>query len=256
MLRVVAAHCDLLVVHDETTAASVRRWRPRGQVVVMPHGNYREAYPKPRPRHEVLAELELREELPVVVALGQIRPYKGLDVLSRSVREVAHPVQFIVAGVAKHPEAIAAWRHLSAVDPKIRLIEGGLTSQQFADLAAAAEIHALPYRGITGSGAIHTAFTFGRGVVASDLPYFREVTAGEPDAAVFAPPGDAVALGRAIDEILGVPAARRQAAAVRLRNRYEWSRCVSPLAVSLREEVTKRRGTAPSSRFAGGGETL
>src|SRR4051794_33359304 len=60
----------------------------------------------------------------------------------------------------------------------------------------------IPYREITGSSALMSAVTFHRGVVASDLPFFRETLMGEPDAGRLALPDDPDALARTIPDYL------------------------------------------------------
>jgi glycosyltransferase involved in cell wall biosynthesis len=91
----------------------------------------------------------------------------------------------------------------------------------------------LPYRAVTGSAALLSALASGRGVIASDLPFFREVLAGEPDAGVLVPGRDADAWAHRMLDYLAVPAAVRRAAALRLAGRYSWDRCVEPLVEAL-----------------------
>ena len=60
-----------------------------------------------------------------------------------------------------------------------------VSDQAYSDIVAAADAVLLPYRKITGSAVLLAAWTLGRGVVASDLPYFREMADGEPESAHF-----------------------------------------------------------------------
>ena len=71
-----------------------------------------------------------------------------------------------------------------------------------ANLLHAADCVVLPYLEIVGSGALAACLTLARGVVVSDLPYFRESLAREPDAGVFFRPGDAPGLAAAVTDVL------------------------------------------------------
>ncbi len=91
----------------------------------------------------------------------------------------------------------------------------------------------LPYRAITGSGALLAALGLGRGVVASELPYFQEILANEPDAGVTVSDWNADAWADAIARYLDRPAAARTGAAQRLAARYAWDRGVDPMVSAL-----------------------
>ena len=91
----------------------------------------------------------------------------------------------------------------------------------------------LPYLQIFGSSALSLCLALGRGVVASDLPYFREVLAMEPQAGVLAKPGDPAALARAIEEFFSgppsPPSPMRHEAARRLGERLAWDKIIGPI---------------------------
>jgi glycosyltransferase involved in cell wall biosynthesis len=91
----------------------------------------------------------------------------------------------------------------------------------------------LPYRAVTGSAALLSALASGRGAIASDLAFFREILSDEPDAGVLVAGRDADTWAHRIRDYLAVPAAVRGAAALRLADRYSWARCVEPLVAAL-----------------------
>jgi len=232
--RLLAHDCDVVICHSQSAARDVRgTYDPRGRVVVMPHGDPTPAYPRARPREEVLAEMRLDPRRPVVSCLGRMRPYKGLDVACGAVERLNGRVQLIVGGVRHHEldasPIFAAIGRTSGV-----VIDRELTEQEFADLTAASDAVLLPYRAITGSGALLSALGLGRGVVTSDLPYFREILAEEPDAGMVVSGWDTATWANALLEYLERrPAAVRSRAALRLAARYRWDRCVEPLVDAL-----------------------
>jgi glycosyltransferase involved in cell wall biosynthesis len=67
-------------------------------------------------------------------------------------------------------------------------------------------------------------------VVASDLPYFREVLADDPTAGVFCRPDDASGLAAAVETFFAGDVPARHAAARRLADRYAWSEVIKPVA--------------------------
>jgi beta-1,4-mannosyltransferase len=80
---------------------------------------------------------------------------------------------------------------------------------------------------------LFAAWTLGRGVVASDLPFFREMIPEESLSGLVVSPGDPAALAQGIVTYLAIPASRRSAAALEESDRHSWTRCVEPLAQVL-----------------------
>jgi beta-1,4-mannosyltransferase len=233
--RLLARECDVVICHSQSAASNVQDlYRPRGRVVVMPIGDPAGAYPRARSRDEVLAEIHLDPQRPVVSCLGRLRPYKGLDVACRAVERLGDRVQLIIGG-PRHSELDASPIFAAIGRTSGVVIDRELTDQEFADLTAASDAVLLPYRAITGSSALLSALGLGRGVVTADLPYFREILADEPDAGMVVPGWDTATWANALLEYLERPAAVRSRAALRLAARYPWDRCVEPLVAALGE---------------------
>jgi len=138
-------------------------------IEVVPHASYDGVYP------DVVSRAAARERLGVLdhdvalLALGGIRPYRGLDtlldafdaLLERDLR-----VKLLVAGkpgaapqvrewierCERHPRIVARFEHVP--DPDLQLWH------------RAADVAVLPYRGILNSGAFKLAETFGLPIVA------------------------------------------------------------------------------------------
>ena len=203
--RLLAHDCDVVICHSQSAARDVRdTYDPRGRVVVMPQGDPAPSFPLARSRDQVLAEMHLDPQRPVVSCLGRMRPYKGLDVACGAIERLNGRVQLIIGGV-RHNELdaspiLAAIGRTSGV-----VIDRELTDQEFADLTAASDAVLLPYRAITGSGALLAALGLGRGVVTSDLPYFREILADEPDAGMVVSGWDTATWANALLQYLERP---------------------------------------------------
>jgi glycosyltransferase involved in cell wall biosynthesis len=232
--RLLAHDCDVVMCHSESAAREVRdAYDPRGRIVVMPMGDPGPAYPRARSRDDVLAEFHLDPQRPVVSCLGRMRPDKGLDVACGAVERLNGRVHLIIGGV-RHNELDASPIFAAIGRTSGVVIDRELTDQEFADLTAASDAVLLPYRAITGSSALLSALGLGRGVVTSDLPYFREILAGEPDAGMVVSGWDTATWADALLQYLERrPAAARRRATLRLAARYHWDRGVEPLVDAL-----------------------
>jgi glycosyltransferase involved in cell wall biosynthesis len=232
--RLLARETDVVICHSRSTMEAVQReFRPRGRVILMPIGELGSAYPRPRPRMEVLTQLGLEPAKPTVACLGRLRDYKGLDVACEAVRRLEGRVQLVIGGPRNAGFDADPLRRAAGRTPGLVLIERDLTPQEFADIMGASDAALLSYRKITGSAALLSALGFGRGVIASDLAYFREILEDEPDAGILVASRDPDDWARAIEAYLSQPSDKRSRAADRLASRYSWDRSVEPLVAAL-----------------------
>jgi beta-1,4-mannosyltransferase len=247
--RLLARECDLVICHSQSAARAVHRaYRPRGRVVVMGIGDPAAAYPSPRPRPEVHHHLRLDPHRPVVSCLGRLRHYKGLDLACAAIERLNGRVQLVIGGPPNGDFDVTRLVDIVTRTPGGVLIDRQLTDQEFADVTAASDVVLLPYRAITGSSALLAALGLGRGVVASDLPYFQEMLADEPDAGVTVSGSDPAVWADGIIRYLDRPAVVRSRAARRVAARYSWDRCVDPLVAAL--GVEHRAGAAQAQTTA------
>lgn len=221
---------DLLICHDPQTAKAARtRFYPRGEVVVMPHGNYGNAFPPPRQADVVRRELGLDPSRPVLSIIGLLRGYKGFDVALAALRDLPG-LQLLIAGTPHGAFDLAALKAAAADQSDVRIVAHRLSEQELSDYHGASDLVLLPYRNITGSGALLTALTLRRAVVTSDLPFFSWMLDGHPAAGRTAAAG---ALAETIRAMLNVPADERAAAAGRLASRFDWDKCAASVAPAL-----------------------
>ena len=236
--RSLASSADLVICHDEAAYAQCRSlYAPPGRIVIMEHGNYDGVYPPAREREAVVRELGLPSDPPLVLFIGQIRPYKAVDLVCDAVAQLGERVSLLIAGhtpISSYAERI---RGLVARLPNAAFIDRQLTDQEFADYVGASDIALFPYRRITGSGSTLAALTLGRPVITSDLPFFTDLLRGHPNAGRVFPSGDPRALADAIVGFLEVSSAEREKAARELATRFAWDRLVPPVAEMLRELV-------------------
>lgn len=244
--RMLARQCDTIICHSEAARDTfIHTYGVAKKILVMRHGNFTEAYPPPRPRDVVLRSLGLREDLPLVCFLGLLRGYKGLDLCLDAIGKLDGQIQLVIAG-APHGSfrRVRAFSRRVARMANIVFIPKFLSTQEFSDFASASEAFLLPYRRITTSGILHAAFTFHRGVVASDLPYFRESLHENPNCGRLFCPGDATAFAEAIEDYLSIPHKIRTEAAKEFAELHTWDKVVLPVVETF--EKWMKQDSTPS----------
>lgn len=230
-LRAMAMHSDLVIAHDHHAIRKFMALYPSiPKPFLMPHGNYDGAFPPPATRERTFEAYGLDPALPLFAAVGAIRPYKGFDLVAETAPLLKGRAQILIAGVDRTARFVA--RHRST--PNLHLYGESISDQAFADLIHAADGIILPYRSITGSGALLATLTLGTGVLVSDLPYFKDILQLEPMAGTVLKDGTPPALVEAIDEYLEPGKAVRGQAAASLAARYKWDYVVDEVRGALR----------------------
>jgi len=169
---------DAVHVHDEESRQRlVQRYHLR-RVEVIPHGSYIGAYADACTANEARQRLGIPASSFVFLALGQIRPYKGLDNLIAAFRQVPGEDRLLlIAGHPHDPAYGAALTTMAADDPRIRLHLAFVPDDEVQYYMRAADVCVLPYRSATTSGAAILAFSFARPVIAPDLGPFHSLVA-------------------------------------------------------------------------------
>ena len=146
---------------------------------------------------------------PLVLAVGRLHPQKGYDVLLQALPLLGDAV-VAVAGDGPLEE------ELQRQAPQVRWLG---RRNDVGDLYAAADVVVLPSRWEARSLTAQEALLAGRPLVATDVEAVRDLVG---DGAVLVPVGDAVALGRAIRELLDDPAEASAVAARGLAIAQTW----------------------------------
>lgn len=134
-----------------------------------------------------------------LLAVGFIRPYKGLEVLLEAMRD-APQVHVTIRGECWTEEYEAALRSLAGHEElagRVDLRVGYVPESELADLFRGHDMVALPYLEATGSQNAALAFAYGLPVIASDLGALVEGVADGVDGVVV-PPGDVAAWSTAL----------------------------------------------------------
>jgi glycosyltransferase involved in cell wall biosynthesis len=190
---------DLILVHGERSRAEFEAdWGP-ARVAVIPHGDERIFADQPPP-----PSAEER-----ILFFGDWRKVKGLPILMEAFDELVGrrpSVRLTVAGTPTpedwDPEIVREWAR--GHNGRVEVVDRYVPIEDVASTFARARVVATPYVAGYQSGVMHLAATMGRPVVTSDVgDLARAVVEGVTGKVV--PPGDAVRLAAALEEILADP---------------------------------------------------
>jgi len=205
------------------------------------HGNYDGVFPDPRPREETAAELGIDLARPILLCQGLVTPHKGFDLAIEAVRSFDGRFQLLVAGVCD-PEYSAELSRIANGADYIKLLFRRLSPSEVSSLFHVADAALLPYRRVNASAAILTAFTLSRGVIATELPFFRDLVGPEPTAATFCQQPNLDGLARAIEDYFSIDVSIRCQAARRIADAHRWDEAVRPVADWMRRNIAPAPG--------------
>ena len=248
--RELARAADVMLCFSESAAAELRReYGSAAPVLVISHGSYKGVYPPPRPRSETRERFGLRPDLPVVSCLGLLRRYKGIELACDAVESLGGRVQLLIAGQPQRTFDLEGLQQRARSSKgAIVVLPRVLTDDEFSDAMAASDAVLLPYHAVTGSGVLFAAWTLGAGVIASDLPFFKEMLAGAPGCGTTFRTGDAQDLARAIESYLSVPADVRARVLAKSVDDLSPDRVVLPFVEALRRRHSAARAHAGAVR--------
>lgn len=221
---------DALIVHtNESIRIATQRLGSRPVVALIHHGDYSFFAPaQPPSQSDARNRLHLPPSVPLLLAFGAIRPYKGILELFQTLALVRkrHPgAHLLIAG----PLLVGSEVEYRGAIERARLGDAVTFRPQYvphAEVAlhfAAADVAVYNYSEVTDSGALRIACSLGTPVVATAVGAFREfLTDGVTGRLV--PPGDAERLSAAVCDLLDNPAAAaRMAEASRGLAASRWS---------------------------------
>ena len=173
--------CDLLIVHNEYCRKLLMEKFDieEKKIRVIPHGSY--TLPVYKTNESILKKDKTHKT--TFLQFGIIRKYKGVDILLKSISMIPWDkrknMQFIIAG-AQLPKLdntdYNAMIKEYGIGDCVKLRTGHVPDEEVSRLFAEADFCLFPYRDIYGSGALLMAYTYGKPVIASDIPAFREET--------------------------------------------------------------------------------
>lgn len=187
---------DALVAHTEQAAAYLRAaGADTHEILVVPH-----------PPLELPAGFEpsaFAAPVRTLVLFGELKPYKGLEVLLEALAQTTTPqLRLVVAGRPRMEVAalVDRARTLGLAD-RIEWRLHRLDEAELADVLGRADAFVLPYLHADASGVLALVLALGRPLVASRVGAIAEVLE-DGVSALLVPPGDVGALAQALDRLV------------------------------------------------------
>ncbi|MCG7391573.1 glycosyltransferase family 4 protein [Microvirga sp. ACRRW] len=181
-----------------------------------------------RERKNLRQRYGLREDEPVILFFGGLRPSKGLDVLVEAFSLVpSGTARLLIVGYPSQEFKLDELReqieHLG-IQQETNLDPRYVPMSEVGSLVSLASILVFPYKTATASAALSLAQTHGRAAIASDVGGLAEVIQHGVDGWLV-PPGDAEALKDAMLHLLKNSGERRaigDAAKERIESERSW----------------------------------
>ncbi|MGQ0765614.1 MAG: glycosyltransferase family 4 protein [Gemmatimonadota bacterium] len=229
----------LRIFHSRSSLEEAHAMYPEaGEACVMYHGNYDGVFAATRSRAAVRRELGLGgQEERLLLMAGNLRRYKGHTTAVAALQSLSgahHRYHLLAAG---REGAGSRWKLRNRRTPGVTVIPRLMSDHEMADLHSAADAVLLPYEHVTGSGALMTALTLGRGVITSNHQYFSEMLALDQRAGVVARENSPAGLAAAIGDFFAVDQGVRGEAARGLADALRWPDLVGPIAERMRAVV-------------------
>ncbi len=194
LAQLMADRADAIHALSEITArqaSEVLRLDPR-RVVVIEHSSYVGCYPQWITRQAARRQLGLADSDRVLVALGGIRPYKGLGRLLDVFHELAEEdpsLRLLVAGKPAQTQETAGLKRRCEQSPRVISEFSHVPDDQLQVWFGAADLAVLPYSRILNSGVFWLAHTFGLPIVGPRTGALLDL-ADEPHVRLFNPRDD------------------------------------------------------------------
>jgi glycosyltransferase involved in cell wall biosynthesis len=170
---------DALICHGEEARTELCRdfGVDAGRIWVIPHGPLFEERPR-LTAGEARRALGLTGEEPVVLFQGVISEYKGIPFLLdawKQFRKLGGKARLVIAGtgdssILSDIRQRVSRDQLESIELWLRFI----SVEELPLLYQAADILVYPYRAGTTSGALLTGLKYGKAVIATKLPFFKE----------------------------------------------------------------------------------
>lgn len=162
-------------VHSRSTLAELQsrsRADIRGKVDIIPHGNYCGLKRGKRARRDGPLEL---------LFFGQVRPYKGVEELTRKVDALVAEGERLRLTVAGPHHGRLDLTHLRPETiERLTIVDRAIEETEIPGFYAAADFAVAPYRAVTTPGSLILALSLGVPVIAPALPSITELLEEAP----------------------------------------------------------------------------
>jgi glycosyltransferase involved in cell wall biosynthesis len=175
---------------------------------------------------EVQTKFNLGRE-PLLMFMGSLRGYKGLDVFIAALRQVTGPFKAVVAGSFRKEQEKQAVLAQAGVSPDLAkriVFTNAVTDAELRALYTVADLFVYPTRGDTLPLVVLEAMACGLPIVSTTVGGIPFMVG--PEHGILVPPNQASAVADAVNSLLADPARREsmgRCARENVRARFRWS---------------------------------
>ena len=215
-----------IIVHCQAAADDLAQFFGRSdRVFVIPHGHFLGIYTLPFTRSEARTRLGIPASGFVYATLGNVRPYKGIEALIDTFRQLPMADAWLaISGGSKDAAYLESIRRLAGDQPRIvlRLSCPRPSNNDFLGVLQAADVVVQPYVEATTSGVLTLALSSSRAVIGPALGCLPDMVT--PATGILYNPTEDGALDRAMIAIRGYDLAEAGRAALRRLSspRFNW----------------------------------
>jgi Glycosyltransferase len=139
------------------------------KITVIPDGNYIDAYLNEVTKKEAREYLDLGTEF-VYLFFGQIRPYKGVNQLIDSFKQIQTGEEIVyIAGNPSTSDIERDIQSSAGEDTQIRTDLKYIPDENIQYYMNAADVLVLPYKDILNSGSVYLGLSFGMPIIAPEI---------------------------------------------------------------------------------------
>ncbi len=175
----IASADGIIALTHEGLKLALERYTPLQEVpaFVIPHGHFREAYPRTLSREQARRKLGVSDSEFVLTFFGQIRPYKNVPRLIRAFSDLDDPQLrlFVCGRLSKRVDLGDEIRTAAAGDPRIRLVLRYIEGSEIETYLTASDLVVLPYNEILNSGSAFLGLSFDRPILVPDIGAMPEL---------------------------------------------------------------------------------
>jgi glycosyltransferase involved in cell wall biosynthesis len=203
---------DGIIAHNETSKLEISKLigHEPNNMAIIPHGHYLNFIGSETQKQEARKHIDIPQDSPTFLFFGQIKKVKGLDIALHAlsvVKKSVPDVKLVVAGKVwkddfSYYETLI--KQLGLKDNVILHI--GYVPQNIVDnYYYASDAVILPYKRIYQSGVLLMAMSYGKPVIASDLPGMSEIITDKKNGLLFRSE-DSNSLAQCMNKIIQDPA--------------------------------------------------
>lgn len=182
---------DRVIVHNHVARDEIVRLYQLNpaKIAVIPHGHYREIYPKAIAKSEARRQLSLPESDKIYLNFGMLKPYKGIERLLQLWQEnqsIFKGNSLLIAGKALDDSYGQMLTKQASETENVILHNKFVADEQIHLYFSAANVVVLPFERMLTSGSLILAMSYGKPIVAPRMGSIPE-TLGTADWLLYDP---------------------------------------------------------------------